>query len=142
MNEDQQLSTLYNELADMEATAGTLKHAIQQAEALLSDQKAAHKSLIGTHFSPGAIPHKRDEIEKLRREIEDRKKPVVVWDVPPGWAEGDHIVDKITPKRIVVRRIGHTPSDQFNRDGTTVSKYSTAVIDVKATLGEDYNVDD
>ena len=78
MNEDQQLSALYHELADMEATAGTLKHAIQLGESLLSKQKAQLKNLVGTHFGSGEIPCKNDEIKKLQGKIEDRKKPVVV----------------------------------------------------------------
>jgi len=72
LNEDQQLAALYHELADMEAIAGTLKHAIQQAESLLSEQKAAYKRLVGTHLHSGNITSKNREIEKLKGRIRER----------------------------------------------------------------------
>ena len=63
------------------------------------------------------------------------KPPAVVWETPPYSSE-DWIVVKVTSKRIVIRRIGRTCCEQFNRDGTAVSKYSTGVIDIEATFGK------
>jgi len=139
MTEQEQLDDLCRELVDMKATAGTLRHAIKLTESNLSEQKTAFKRLVGTPFAWGKIRFREGEIEDLKQKIEDRTKPVVVWKIPPTGAQNDYIVDKVTPKRIMVKRIGYTCREQFNRDGAAVGKFSKEVIDIKATLGDDYD---
>ena len=141
MTEQEQLDDLKNTLKLLNAKARALQGTIAATEKVLAADNESLKKLVGAYRETGEIACNRGQVEDLERKIEDRKKPRVIWEED---REGDYIVDKVTPKRIAVKEVGHTRSEQFNRDGTPVSQYSFRrhVIDLQATFGDDYSVDD
>lgn len=144
MTDQEQLDALLTEVNKLNAKARALKASIEATEKVLEADKEALKKLVGSLYTgSGEIPYKRSQIEELERNIEDGKKPRVVWK-EGSLREGNYIIDKVTPKRIAVKQVGHTHCEQFNRDGTPVSRYGYGCneIDLKATFGDDYNVDD
>lgn len=140
MTDQEQLDALKNTFSDLNSKARELRSSIRATEKVLAADIGALKNLTGTHYSIGGdLPYTRRQIENLERKIEDSKKTRVVWEERSD-CKGDHIIDKVTSKRIAVKRIGGTLCEQFNRDGTPVSKLIRQKIDLKATFGDDYSV--
>ncbi len=141
MTDQEQLDALKHTLKSLNAKARALQGTIKATEKVLAADNESLKRLVGGYRESGEIACNRSQVKDLERKIEDKKKPRVVWKED---REGDYIVDKVTPKRIAVKEVGHIRSEQFNRDGTPVSQYSFRryVIDLQATFGDDYNVDD
>lgn len=138
MTDQEQLDDLKTKMKALNAKARALKASIETTEKVLAADKESFKKLVGSYREDGEISYNRSQIEDLKRIIEDRKKPRVVWKEKSN-RSSNYIVDKVTPKRISVKRVGATHCEKFNRDGTPVSSYNRDTIDLKATFRDDYN---
>jgi hypothetical protein len=85
----------------------------------------------------GVIPRLQVELAISARNEQDEKAIRVVWSVAPRHWENDDekIVDKVTPKRIYVRRPGHDATDIYNLSGAHEAGYKNSIIDIQATFG-------
>lgn len=95
--------------------------------------------LQGGFRGTGELSAARLRVKQAEREEADAKGRLVVWgdSQPYGATEAKpYIVDKITPKRIYVRRQGQERAEFYNRDGTTDSRWCNAKIDLAKTFPE------
>lgn len=102
----------------------------------------------GFRGESGTIPEAREKLAKAARMIEDFDKPLVYWSkysgneyaestaTPSGWSRDlpTYIVEKVTKKRIYVRKKGEDQSLQFEHDGTNVGRYQRDRIDIAKTF--------
>lgn len=127
------------ELSEARATAVRLKEEIAKDEIALAAKIAARDALTGgmwgrRHSRLHELEEQITDAKRLRTD-EDAIRVVFVGCQPREYGdEKPYIVDKRTPKRISIRRMGTTRCDHYNADGTPVSKWRKERIDVSATF--------
>lgn len=105
-----------------------------------------------TKIERGEIVDLRKKLEKLDLQIEDEQKPLVYWSKYSGTEQDTstptptyinkpidtpYVVDKVTKKRIFIRRKGVNEGvGQFEYDGTNVGSYKRDQIDIAKTFPE------
>lgn len=113
----------------------------QALKAQIDKMTARQRQLNNSFNRSGLIGKAKQALAQAELERDDEHRPLVVWIGPPQLRGRPYVVDKVTAKRIYVRPKGHSRScDQFNRDGTSVSRHCKDKIDLKATFGDDYEV--
>jgi hypothetical protein len=122
--------TLQKEWAELKVTLKNLEQQIQEARDRMS-------KLGGFYGYPGLISKARDNYLDAKRYIEDLNKRRVFFIGDPDPHVSEHVVDKVTSKRVYVRRIGEHKATYYNLDGT-YPHYRRKHIDLVRTLGESY----
>ena len=138
------IEELTQKLEGVKARQDTLTKRRQLVRERLAQLEAGQRDLItelraiGDDRTHGELKALRIECEDLEVHIQDCIKPSVVWQ--DGKRDELHIVDRVTAKRIYVRRRGGWTTDMYTRHGRPIARmYQPRYIDVKATLGADYD---
>jgi hypothetical protein len=119
--------------------ANTVSKLIAQAESDLVVLKDEWRELQGGPWdrSDGKVTRLKTELAYATLREEDEKATPVVWCRLPGRMpkSADWIVDKVTPKRIYIRRRGSKLLTQYKRDGIPVGAcYHDPYMHVEDTL--------
>lgn len=91
---------------------------------------------LGLYDRTGRIAELRKELAASRRWEADAGKPRLR--VRRSWGAGgdrEHVLVKITPKRIYTREPGGADESQWNRDGTCIGYGSDHLVDVPEGKG-------
>ena len=113
--------------------ARIIKSRLTEMEAETKQLKERLNDLEGFWSRPGLIKIAKDKLEQAKRLDEDSRRRKVVW--VGNERDADYIVDKITPKRIYVRKRGAEASCFYNIDGSSLSSFGRT-IDITATFPE------
>jgi hypothetical protein len=137
-----------NEVDQAKAKLQALKaeaHTLSQRKRELHDEidQIEHRihQLYGGFGGWGEIKQAKEAIKLAELKERDKVARLVVWSVEParylhGGNDEPFIVDKVTPKRIYVRRRGETNSEYYNKDGGSGRDYINTKIDIAATFPE------
>lgn len=137
----EKLESLRKERDRLSEEVRTLEFRIKAARSRASE-------LVGGFGGRGEIDAAKAELERAIQSEQDAAKPKVVWltrDNLMRTTDGDYVVEKVTAKRIYIRKAGEAfrpPSSavrsnlrQFDREtGEAVEKWLKSRIDVAATL--------
>lgn len=108
-----------------------IKRRESEIETELKELRKERDLLVGYWSNTGEITSLKRKLEVVNRTIADLSLPEVVWE---GIKSRDtYVVEKVTPKRIVIRERGKEYRSQYNHDGTAVG-YSQCNIDIAATF--------
>jgi hypothetical protein len=129
-----ELELLRQEVAVLNVRLVALKDEQQQIEERLYE-------IHGGFRGYGEMSRARQKVKVEERAARDATLRLVVWKVEPSTHWNDkspepYVVDKVTPKRIYVRRRGEERADYYVKDGTTGKSYGASVIDVDKTFPE------
>ncbi len=120
------------ELEQCVARVAELDRIIEQGKEAAKEREVYESTNIFSK-KDGRIQRLRELLDEAVLRESDESRVPVVWLAGYFSAPCNHIVDKITAKRIFTRSKGYTRCDQFNLDGTPVAWGPS--IDIKATFG-------
>jgi len=127
------------EVANLQLELTQLREKKKELEQQAKDADQRIRQLVGFYSSRGLIGQAERRVKTAEREARDAVGRLVVWITPPwriGKDDKPYIVDKVTPKRIYVRRQGNERADFYEKDGTTGTRYGDSQIDVAKTFPE------
>ncbi len=130
----QQLFDYQQKLEVVEETARDLNDEIRCLQKEIGEKQALLKDLEGSWSRRGIIGKLKNDIGKLKLEIDHCSKPKVVWKKEPMEFEKDYIVKKVTAKRIYVGSPGTKCHTLYDKNGIAVG-YKGNEIDIEATFG-------
>lgn len=111
--------------------ARMLEESIKNLENQLESAKTRLRELDGGFMGKGLIQDAIKKVADIRRFIDDKQKQPVIW--RDGFAPDttDYVVDRVTPKRIYVKRIGGVGTQQFKHNGLCLNRDIPWQIDVE-----------
>lgn len=110
----------------------------KELEQQTKEVEARIREIYGGFSRNGLLLQAERSVKIAEREARDRYARLVVWVTAP-WDRSDdkpYIIDKVTPKRIYVRRRGQERADYYEKDGTTGTRYGKEQIDLAKTFPE------
>lgn len=124
------------ELAQLQFDAARIRTEMQHNGKMLITLREQHQKIIGGPYSrgDGEIAAKIRELKKAQCYNADLNRPRVVW-VKKRERDQVWVVDKKTPKRIFIRRMGSQGrAEQFTLDGRRLWQGAKVEINVEATF--------
>ena len=121
---------LKDELASAEATAKRVRERLGKIEGSPWDRYG------------GELARAKSKLADAKRDEADKTLPRVVWQEGHSPRDeyqrhdGDWVLEKVTPKRICIRKAGLGQTELFNRDGTHISRGRKLRIDIEKTFPE------
>ena len=106
----QEVENLRLELSQLREKKREMTRQVEEADKRI-------RELVGFYSSRGLIGQAERELKRAEREAKDATARRVIWVTEPWGRTGDkpYVVDKITPKRIYVRRMGNEKSSRGAR---------------------------
>jgi hypothetical protein len=120
----QESNRLKDELASAEATAKRARERLGKIEGSPWDRYS------------GELARAKSELAAAERDEADKTLPRVVWAEGFEPQDGDWVLEKVTPKRICVRKAGSNETELFNHDGMHISRGRKLRIDIEKTFPE------
>lgn len=126
----------------LQAEVVVVRRRIKEVEEELGRLKTRSLALHGSVYGGGGeLYFASQRLKQAELEATDAVARKVMWvdnkqPYQDVYEKFGYIVDKITPKRIFVRCVGHERCYQYNKDGTVVSGYKDASIDINKTFPE------
>lgn len=135
------------ERSEREWKALTKQIEVLQKEA---DELRKFERGFGRTTETGKIAKQKEELAELELLIADEQKPLVYWSMyggnvckeptskPSSWGpdSAPYVVDKVTAKRIYIRKKGGDQVSQYGHDGKSVSRYQRDQIAIAKTFPE------
>lgn len=126
------IETATKELIDLVQEARIIKSRLAEMEAETSQLRDRLNDLDGFWSGRGLITIAKSKLEQAKRLDDDSRRREVVW---VGNERADYVVDKITPKRIYVRKRGCEVRVFYNIDGSASASFGRT-IDIDKTFPE------
>lgn len=133
----EKLEDLESHLFDMRARLAFLERELEQAKLY----KEELDRLTGGVWrrDNGEIDHVARNVAQTKQRIQNRQLPLVYWKEKKLLDQNEiFVIERVTAKRIFVKRINWDRLMQFDREGVECSSYKPDKIDMEATFGPDW----
>lgn len=129
------VETIEKDLNDAVELLHEIDQSIKTVEQNLVALRAARKELAGSAYGTayGRIRQLRYELEQAKHRERQTTLTKVVW-IGQTDVDSEHLVSRVTSKRIYIQQLGYTREEQFRRDGTAISRWDDRQIDIDRTF--------